>query len=72
MSNGVTGSTMWSDGDAGQNTPIRRSLKMIKKLVLAAVLALSVASTISADVPWPSCLPCPDSPPARPGTENID
>lgn len=45
---------------------------MIKKLVLAAVLALSVASTISADVPWPSCLPCPDSPPARPGTENID
>jgi hypothetical protein len=34
---------------------------MIKRIVLAAVLALGIASTVSADIPWPQCLPCPDS-----------
>lgn len=43
---------------------------MIKRLVLAAVLALGLASIVSADVPWPSCYPCPSTPPNRPGTDD--
>ena len=36
---------------------------MFKKLVLAALLALqigAVATSASAESPWPLCFPCPD------------
>jgi hypothetical protein len=46
-------------------------MNMVKKLVLIALLALQTAAVcniVSADLPWPHCMPCPgDStvPPSR-------
>jgi hypothetical protein len=44
---------------------------MLKRLVLAAILALqfaAVCSVASADLPWPKCYPCPGDP----GTQQAD
>lgn len=41
---------------------------MLKKLVLAAILAIqfaAVCDVASADIPWPDCYPCPANPPAN-------
>ncbi len=40
---------------------------MLKKVTLMAALAIQLllASTLNGlDVPWPSCMPCPEDPPA--------
>lgn len=35
---------------------------MVKRLVLLIALAVGLVSTVAADVPWPTCLPCPKPP----------
>ncbi len=32
----------------------------MKRLILLALLTLGIASTVSADIPWPTCGPCPE------------
>jgi hypothetical protein len=34
---------------------------MIKRLLLIAVITLGIASSVSADMPWPECFPCQDA-----------
>lgn len=31
---------------------------MLKKILLISAIALGLASTVSADMPWPDCWPC--------------
>ncbi len=33
----------------------------MKKALLLAALVFGLVSTIAADMPWPICLPCPDT-----------
>lgn len=33
---------------------------MLKRFVLLAILTLSVTALNALDIPWPSCLPCPE------------
>lgn len=33
----------------------------MKKALLLAALVLGLVSTIAADIPWPVCLPCPET-----------
>jgi hypothetical protein len=38
----------------------------MKKLALLIALAIGLVSTIGADIPWPTCLPCPPEKPGKP------
>lgn len=33
---------------------------MIKRMLVLAALALGLVSAVSADIPFPGCLPCPN------------
>jgi hypothetical protein len=37
---------------------------MMKRLAVLIALAMGLVATVSADIPWPQCLPCPSKPPA--------
>jgi hypothetical protein len=37
---------------------------MVRRFALFLALALGLVSAVSADIPWPQCLPCPSKPPA--------
>jgi hypothetical protein len=34
---------------------------MMKRILLIAVITLGIATTVSADMPWPECFPCADA-----------
>jgi hypothetical protein len=39
---------------------------MIKRLTILVALALGLVASIGADIPWPTCLPCPPEKPGQP------